>query len=179
MLNTWVYLAGTACCTRVTKVLCKIFHSLLEAERNVPMLLRASSPQQLHSATNGREFYCLTYFLKICTPFILVETLIDSTKMDQQALASTAFSSLASMHDLSVPCDYVRCSIKAMKCLKESGRLNVLYSLAKGLATPHSDGTGSKFPTTRMPMGLLEYMVGFFELENIQKVCDVRNYNAT
>ena len=63
------------------------------------------------------------------------------------------FSSLARMNDISVPED---CSIKAMK---DSGRSNVLYSLAKSLAIPRKDGSGPKFPTTRMPMGLLEYMV--------------------
>ena len=66
------------------------------------------------------------------------------------------FSSLARMNDISVPGD---CSIKAMKGLKDSGRSNVLYSLAKSLAIPRKDGSGPKFPTTRMPMGLLEYMV--------------------
>ena len=102
-----------------------------------------------------------------------METLVDSINLDQQLDSlSKAFSSLASMHGLCVPCDYVQCSIKAMNCLKESGRSNVLYSLAKCLATPRSDGIGFKFPTTSMPMGLLEYMVGFFEAENIQKVSD-------
>lgn len=100
--------------------------------------------------------------------------LANSTNLEQQLdFLSTAFSSLASMYGISVPGDYVQCSIKAMKCLKESGRSNVLHSLAKSLATPRSDGTGSMFPTTRMPMGLLEYMVGFFGSENMQKVCIV------
>ena len=80
------------------------------------------------------------------------------------------FSSLARVYDISVPGDYIQCSIKAMKCLKDSGRSNVLYSLAKSLAIPRKDGSGPKFPTTRMPMGLLEYMVSFFESENVQKV---------
>ena len=83
---------------------------------------------------------------------------------------SMAFSALAAKHYLSVPKDFVECSIKAMKCLKESGRKNVVYSLAKSLATPRNDGSGPKFPTTRMPMGLLEYMVSFFQAENIQNV---------
>ena len=91
-----------------------------------------------------------------------------------QSLSNT-FSALAANHGLSVPKDF---SIKAMKCLKESGRKNVIYSLAKSLATPRSDGSGSKFPTTRMPMGLLEYMVSFYQADNIQKVSLIINTHA-
>ncbi len=57
-----------------------------------------------------------------------------------------------------------------MRQLKESGRTNILYSLARSLATARGDGTGTKFPTTRMPMGLLEYTVGFFDSDNLQEV---------
>lgn len=60
-------------------------------------------------------------------------------------------------------------SLNAKKRLKESGRSNVLYKLAKGLATMRKDGMESKFPT-RMPMGLLEYMVAFYESDTIQRV---------
>ena len=73
-----------------------------------------------------------------------------------------AFSDIACVSGINVPSDYLDYSLKAMKRLKESGRSNVLYSLARSLATPRSDGTGSKFPTTRMPIGLLEYLVNFF-----------------
>lgn len=105
---------------------------------------------------------------------MLVEAWFDSTSLEQQLESiSTAFSRLASMHDLSVRHDYLQHSINAMRCLKESKRSNVLYSLAKGLATPRRDGEGSKFPTMRMPMGLLEYMVGFFDSDNIQKVSNI------
>ena len=60
-----------------------------------------------------------------------------------------------------------------MITLKESGRSNVLYTLARALATPRTSGVGSKFPTNRMPMGLLEYMVGFFDSNTSPQV-----YNA-
>ena len=58
---------------------------------------------------------------------------------------------------ISVPADF----LQAMANLQKSGGSNVLYRLAKGLSTMRRDGRGSKFPTNRMPMGLLEYMVGF------------------
>ena len=70
-----------------------------------------------------------------------------------------------------MPSDYLQYSIQAMKRLQESGRSNVLYSLARSLATLRSNGIESKFPTTRMPMGMLEYTVGFFDSDNLQQVC--------
>lgn len=46
--------------------------------------------------------------------------------------------------------------------MKHLESTNVLYELAKGLGTMHPDGSDSYFPTSRMPMGLLQYMVNFF-----------------
>ena len=77
---------------------------------------------------------------------------------------------VANLEGVSVPSDYLEYSIKAMKHLKESGRTNVLYLLARSLATPRRDGTDSKFPTTRMPMGLLEHLVCVFDAEFLQNV---------
>ena len=89
---------------------------------------------------------------------------------------SHAFSSLASQYGLSIQPDYCECSIHAMRTQKENGRSNVLYRLTKALSTPRSDGRGSKFPADRMPMGLLEYMVAFFDSETLPQVgkCKVR-----
>lgn len=57
-----------------------------------------------------------------------------------------------------------------MKNLRHSGRSNVLYRLARGLATMRADSSATKFPTDRMPMGQLEYMVGFFDSDTLPQV---------
>ena len=92
------------------------------------------------------------------------------TRESQLKAMSHAFSSLASQYGLSVQQDYCEYSVRAMLTLKENGRSNVLYRLARALSTPRSDGKGSKFPTDRMPMGLLEYMVAFFDSETSPQV---------
>ena len=105
---------------------------------------------------------------------------VENTTTGEQQMRSilTAFSDISLAGGVNVPPDYLEYSIKAMKRLKESGRSNVLYSLARSLATPRSNGTGSKFPTTRMPMGLLEYIVHFFDAETLQDVsCSFRCNN--
>ena len=70
-----------------------------------------------------------------------------------------------------VPKDFIDLSIRAMKKLQESGRSNVLYELSLGLGTLRPDGSDSCFPTSRMPMGLLEYMAQFFASETMNEVC--------
>lgn len=68
-------------------------------------------------------------------------------------------------HQVAVPKDYLILSLKAMKHLESSGKVNVLYELARGLGTMRRESTDSCFPTTRMPFGMLQYMVMFFNSE--------------
>ena len=57
-----------------------------------------------------------------------------------------------------------------MAQLKHNERSNVLYNLAKGLGTPRLDGSDSRFPAKRMPMGLVEYATNFFVADKMQQV---------
>ena len=57
-----------------------------------------------------------------------------------------------------------------MAQLKRSERTNVLYKLAKGIGTPREDGSDSRLPTRRMPMGLVEHIANFFVAEEMCKV---------
>lgn len=70
---------------------------------------------------------------------------------------------------LTVPEDFLSLAAKAMAKLKHSERSNVLYNLAKGIGTPRDDGSDSRFPTQRMPMGLVEHIANFVA-DKMQKV---------
>ena len=83
---------------------------------------------------------------------------------------SDSLSTLATTMGISVPADFLIIALQAMANLQKSGRSNVLYRLARGLSSMRRDGRGSKFPTNRMPMGLLEYMVGFFDSQTSSQV---------
>ena len=52
----------------------------------------------------------------------------------------------------------------AMVQLSEGGWTNMLYNLAKGMGTMKPDAKVSRFPVTRMPMGLVEYTAHFLQL---------------
>lgn len=71
---------------------------------------------------------------------------------------------------ITVPDDFLVLAAKAMAQLNSHQRSNVVYNLAKGLGTPRADGSDSKFPTRRMPMGLLEHATNYFVADNMQQV---------
>ena len=84
---------------------------------------------------------------------------------------SSAFSSLMlSSYDVTVPPDFLLLSAQAMRHLQSCERSNVVYGLAKGLGEIRQDHSDSRFPARRMPMGLIEYAVGFFNADVIQHV---------
>ena len=103
-------------------------------------------------------------------PIIIEHHQATSGEINQLDLLSQSFMSVARGRGLSIPTDFCELALKAMAVLKESGMSNVLYRLARALATPCTDGTGSLFPTDRMPMGLLEYMAGFFDSNTYPQV---------
>ena len=101
----------------------------------------------------------------------LVATTSNDDPEKQLSEMSTAFSSLCHIHfGLDVPKDFLTLSVRAMIRLREVKRSNVLYNIAKGCGEMRPDSSDSRFPTTRMPMGLLEYMAGFFTAEEMRKV---------
>ena len=66
--------------------------------------------------------------------------------------------------------DFLKLVVQGIEHLHASGRTNVIYLLAKALGTTLSDGSDSLLPTSRMPMGLVEYIVSFFTASSVQQV---------
>ena len=63
--------------------------------------------------------------------------------------------SASQQYGLSIPVDFIKLSLRGMQRLKDAGRFNVIYGLAKGLGTDRPDGSGPCFPTSRMQLLLL------------------------
>lgn len=66
--------------------------------------------------------------------------------------------------------DFLSLALRSFQHLKSCGRSNVLYGLARAIGRSRPDGTDSRLPAKRMPMGLLEYLVNFFNADSYQKV---------
>ena len=89
----------------------------------------------------------------------------------QVRLLSQLFSHhCSSQLDLRVPEDFQQLLISAMKNLQMHNKVNVLYGLVRGLGCRRPDSSDSVFPITRMPFGLLEYMISFFNSTSGQTV---------
>ena len=71
---------------------------------------------------------------------------------------------------LDVPVDFLAYAGTAMARLKENGQANVVYNLVKGVGKDRPDSSNSRFPVSRMPMGLIEYATNFYIAENINQV---------
>lgn len=77
---------------------------------------------------------------------------------------------------LKIPKDFLVLASSAMLHLSEKSRSNILYNLAKGIGTIREDGSDSRFPTQRMPMGLVEYTANYFVADDLNQV--LPNYSV-
>ena len=124
-----------------------------------PMDNNGFSPDDIHTVDTMYGFI---------DQFLLV------TKEEQITLVNELLISHASQHyNLALPADYLQLSLNALKHLENVGCCNVLFELAKGLGTMRLDGYDSLFPISRMPMGLLHYMVCFFTNDPGRNVSDL------
>ena len=112
-------------------------------------------------------------------PIIKEELLMNSFLLlssdEQLVLVSDMFKHIASnQYSLNAPDDFVEMSLKGMQKLLSDGKSNVIYGLCNGFGRSRPENENeSYFPTSRMPMGLLEYMVNFFITEHGNKVSTV------
>ena len=74
---------------------------------------------------------------------------------------------LSATSSVSVPDDFLCHAAAAMINLHKGGRSNILYNLAKGVGTLRQDKSDTRFPIKHMPMGLIEYAIQFFAVDNL------------
>ena len=86
-------------------------------------------------------------------------------------IISSLFKEFANTkYGVQIPSDYLYLPICATMHLNLSGRSNLLYGLAKAMETMRSDGSDSRLPAKRMPTGLIEHIVAFFNADSYYKV---------
>ena len=109
------------------------------------------------------------------------QVLVSLGEDDQLDIISELFLSYLKQHHthlLLPPSDFLKLVVSAFNHLHQSRRSNVVYLLAMALGTTRPDGSDSLLPTSRMPMGLLEYIVTFFTASSVQKA-SFHNYYST
>ena len=60
-------------------------------------------------------------------------------------------------------------AIDASEHLLKCGRSNVVYGVEKAIGTKRADKSDSRLPAKRMPMGLLEHMVNFYNADSYNR----------
>ena len=70
-----------------------------------------------------------------------------------------------------IPVDFLKLAADGMRHLRKCDRTNVIYRFARVIGTMRKDKSDSLLPVRRMPMGLIEYCVNFFNAEHINQVC--------
>ncbi len=107
----------------------------------------------------------------LLSPVILIgkckENLRSLNQTEQLEALSQMFRDFG---QLIIPSDFLELTRKAVHNLKEEGRANLIYMLARCRSTKRVDGSDTLLPVKRMPTGLIEYVVTFFNAENLQTV---------
>jgi len=158
-LYNFVFLVS-ACCFKVVGWLMKKYKTPREAETAY-----FGHPPSSHCAT-------LSTFTHSSPQPSGVLTVVHQLPLESQLqiLSSLCFNYVSSKYSISVPDGYLEYSATAMANLRQNSRSNVLYDLAEELGTPRADGSDSRFPVKRMPMGLIKYAASFFACDNLQSV---------
>lgn len=165
---------GNACRFKVIGWLKKKFESPREAELHYGIsgnqhrsVTVQTDPSLLHHTEDVASSTCVTVSCGVQTDFPQQQLSPDCS----MEYLSTIFAQVCEKkRGVKVPEDFLVLASSAIHRLSEKGRSNILYSLAKGIGTMREDGSDSRFPTQRMPMGLVEYTANFFVADDLNQV---------
>ena len=167
--------AGGSCRARIVVVLAKKFNSPKDAlapmRENVPTggdnQRSPYSPIAVeHLRSTTRSFLSS---IAIVQEDSTMDTFHSLSSDDHLVVVSHMVSHIVSSKY--IPEDFIELALKSMHKLTSEGRSNVIYGLCKGFGKCRPGYPNEcYFPTSRMPMGLLEYMVNFFIAEYGNKV---------
>lgn len=163
---------GTSCRSKATFTLARHFNSPLDAHcyysQSVSERKKLPKKLKLHSHSSSTQTdsdmsSVINQMVSLVTA-LPEEQQYDTVNKVMQVLA-------ARLHPTAtVPDDFIALCLRAMERLKKFGRYNVVYGLVRALGTMREDGSDSRLPVLRMPMGMLEYIISFFQSESINKV---------
>ena len=153
----------------------KIATSRLPQQFSSPEVAEKELEKQMNMPTErmpdaSKSFFCL--YAESDDLLSYVKALMSKVKADEQSsVLSLLYSDLVALQcGIKVPNDYLELSLHAFKHLKENRRANVLYKLAKAIGEVRNDGSDTKLPCKKMPMGLLEHIANFYTAEFHQQV---------
>ncbi len=160
---------GEACRTQVNRTLSHRFTTPALAEEHFNYFSEDDISESLIESISAMPDSASSRQPAYADDFEKILTKLDPAK--QMQIISELFSLLVGQSLIPVPPpDFLELVILGMKRLHSNGRSNVIYLLAKAIGTMRPQGTDSLLPISRMPMGLLDYVVNFYTASSINKV---------
>lgn len=166
-------LLGSACRSRVVCYLQKLYSSPEEAEKDLMIATSSGQdgdPARVNTTTQGIQ-HGEAPSISVCrSKTSCMEWFQQLSAKDQIEFITSLYQYYASVcyPGLPVPSTFLELSLKAMAQLQKSGRSNIMFGLANGLGVLRGDCSDSLIPTSRMPMGLLEHLVNFYQSSKVK-----------
>lgn len=166
---------GNSCRSKVIRTLSKKFKTPVDAEHYYESHSAPSESLSISQIDSQDQVLTSTPLVEP-TPGGIARncrhSLLHLQPEQQLEVLSLLFSEYCSQHPMSlrVSSDFLKVMMCGMKYLNECGRTNVIRSLIQVLGTMRPDGSDSLMPVKRMPMGLIEYCVNFFNSSSLNKV---------
>ena len=103
---------------------------------------------------------------RICS--VLMDKLHDS---EIEEVLDQMFSELARRQGIESTSSFIQLSLIAMKKLKAAGKHNLVFLFPRSIALCRPNSEDALMPINRMPFGLIEYQIQFFNAHNVNEVC--------
>ena len=101
---------------------------------------------------------------------VQMKSVLATIAEDERATVVGELMQFIAPPNVTVPLDFIAHALAGMETLKEAGRPNILAGLAKALDTKRADGSDSRMPVSKMPVGLIEYAASFFSSDSLHQV---------
>ena len=182
---------GEACRLRIRSKFAKKFRTPIQAERHYCGMdveeeevadVTVSTATQTSVTFDASERDTVLPITENSASFISYtqEALTKYPRSLQIQLITSLFQTYAQKeYDITIPEDFLTLFLKASQHLKSCQRSNIVCSLAKALGTMRNDGSDSRLPAKRMPTGLLEYTINFFNADNVLDVSELNQHFNT
>ena len=109
--------------------------------------------------------------IDMCPATQAIQFLRRISEREQLQIMADWFSKFASSnYGVHINPDFLQLSLSASCYLKQCKWENVVYGVAKAVGRMRPDDSDSRLPAKRMPMGLLEHMLNFFNADSYSQV---------
>ena len=167
-------LTAGACRLKVISKYPRQFCSPADAERHYFQKESSESPMTVEELPTKHSVSTQTKSVQestqICVRLRRLFSFWEGSVKKLQIMADCFSKFASSNYGVHINPDFLQLSLSASCYLKQCKRENVVYGVAKAVGRMRPDDSDSRLPAKRMPMGLLEHMLNFFNADSYSQV---------